>query len=246
MHSWLKLTWTETKLFLREPGVYFGLLFPLALLFIFGSIYGNQPSAFLGGYGSLDFYMPAYIGMLIIVTAFYSLPLAIINYRERGILFRLQATPLRPLTILSAQIGANFLMTTVSAIILVVAGKLFYNVHVTASVLNVLVAYVLSVLSLFALGFLMASIVPTARVASFVGTLLFLSMFYLSGATVPLKIYPQAVQHIAQFLPLTHAISLMQDLWFGGNWLDHWVNVLALLGLLALSLLLSAKVFRWR
>lgn len=246
MHSWLKLTWVETKLFLREPGVYFALLFPLALLVIFGSIYGNMPNAFLGGHGSLDFYMPAYIGMLIIATGFYSLPIAIINYRERGILFRLQATPLRPLTILSAQMGANFLMTTLSAIILVVAGRLFYNVHVTSSILNVLVAYILSVLSLFALGFLMASIVPNARVASIIGTLLFLSMFYLSGATVPLKIYPQVVQHIAQFLPLTHAITLMQDLWFGGSWLGHWVNVLALLGLLSLSLLISAKLFRWR
>lgn len=59
-------------------------------------------------------------------------------YRERGILFRLQATPLRPLTILSAQMGANFLMTTVSAIILVVAGELFYNVHITSSMPNVL------------------------------------------------------------------------------------------------------------
>ena len=246
MHSWLKLTWVETKLFLREPGVYFALLFPFAFLFIFGSIYGNKPSAFFGGHGSLDFYMPAYIAILIIAIGFYSLPIAIINYRERGILFRLQATPLRPLTILSAQIGANFLMTTAGAIILMVAGRLFYNVHVTGSMLNVLIAYVLSVLSIFALGLLMASIVPNARAASLIGTLLFLSMFYLSGATVPLKIYPQAVQRIAEFLPLTHAIKLMQDMWFGGNWLDHWVNVLALLGLLAVSLLLSAKLFRWR
>ena len=246
MHSWLKLTWAETKLFLREPGVYFTLLFPLALLFIFGSIYGNTPNAFLGGHGSLDFYMPAYIGMLIIATGFYSLPITIINYRERGILFRLQATPLRPLTILSAQISANFLMTTLSAIILVVAGRLFYNVHITGSIPNVLIAYVISILSLFALGFLMASIVPNSRVASIIGTLLFLSMFYLSGASVPLKIYPQAVQHIAEFLPLTHAIALMQDLWFGGSWLDHRVDVLALLGLLSVSLLISAKLFRWR
>lgn len=246
MHSWLKLTWVETKLFLREPGVYFALVFPLAFLVIFGSIYGNKPDAFLGGHGSLDFYMPAYIAILIIAIGFYSLPFAIINYRERGILFRLQTTPLRPFTILSAQFGANFLMTTAGAIILVVAGKFFYNVHITSSMPNVLLAYVLSVLSIFALGFLMASVVPNVRVAPIVGTLLFLSMFYLSGATVPLKLYPQAVQQIAWFLPLTHAIKLMQDLWFGGSWLDHWINVLALLGLLAVCMLLSVKLFRWR
>ncbi|MGH2494460.1 MAG: ABC transporter permease [Ktedonobacteraceae bacterium] len=246
MHSWLKLTWVETKLFLREPGAYFALVFPLAFLFIFGSIYGNKPSAFLGGHGSLDFYTPAYIAILIIAIGFYSLPFAIINYRERGILFRLQTTPLHPLTILSAQFGANFLMTTAGAIILVVAGKLFYNVHITSSMPNVLLAYVLSVLSIFALGFLMASIVPNVRVAPIVGTLLFLSMFYLSGATVPLKLYPPVVQQIAWFLPLTHAIKLMQDMWFGGAWVDHWVNVLALLGLLLVCMLLSVKLFRWR
>lgn len=246
MHSWLKLTWVETKLFLREPGAYFALIFPLAILFIFGSIYGNKPSAFLGGHGSLDFYVPAYIAMLMIAIGFYSLPIAIINYRERGILFRLQATPLRPLTILSAQIGANFLMTTAGAIILVVAGKLFYNLHITSSMPNVLLAYILSVLSIFALGFLMASIVPNVRVAAIVGTLLFFSMLYLSGATVPLKIYPQVVQQIAWFLPLTHVVKLMQDMWFGGSWLDHRVNVLALVGLLAVCMLVSVKLFRWR
>lgn len=246
MHSWLKLTWVETKLFLREPGAYIGLAFPLAFLFIFGSIYGNAPSAFLGGHGSLDFYVPAYIGILMIANGFYALPIAIINYREHGILFRLQATPLRPLAILSAQIGANLIMTTVEAVILVILGKIFYNLHITSTMPSVLLAYILGVLSIFALGFLMASIVPNARAAPIVGTLLFFSMFYLSGATVPLKIYPLVVQQIAQFLPLTHVIILMQDMWFGGSWLTHWVNVLALLGLLVVCTFASLKLFRWR
>src|SRR5258708_4492172 len=123
MQGWLKLTWVETKLFLREPGSYFGLAFPLVLLLVFGSIYGNAPNAFLGGHGSLDVYVPAYIALLISVNAFYALPITIINYRERGILFRLQATPLRSREILSAQIGANFLMTTADVIILIVLGR---------------------------------------------------------------------------------------------------------------------------
>lgn len=246
MHSWLKLTWVETKLFLREPGAYVGLAFPLAFLFIFGSIYGNAPSAFLDGRGSLDFYVPAYIGIVMIANGFYALPIAIITYRERGILFRLQATPLRPLTILAAQIGANLIMTTVEALILVILGKIFYNLHITSSMPSVFLAYMLGVLSIFALGFLMASIVPNARAAPIVGTLLFLSMFYLSGATVPLKIYPQVVQQIAMFLPLTHVIILMQAMWFGGSWSAHWVNVLALLGLLIVCTFASVKLFRWR
>jgi ABC-2 type transport system permease protein len=246
MQSWLKLTWVETKLFLREPGVYFGLAFPLAFLLIYGSIYGNAPSAFFNGRGPLDFYMPAYIVLLIVSNAFFALPITIINYRERGILFRLQATPLRPLSILSAQIGTNFLMTTVEALLLVILGVVFYKVHVTSAIFSVLLAYVLGMLSIFSLGFLVASFVPNVRVGTVVGILLFLVAFYLSGLTVPLKLYPPVVQQIAQFLPMTHAVTLLQELWSGASWFNHWADVLVLLGLLAICALLSSRLFRWK
>lgn len=246
MQSLMKLTWVETKLFLREPGAYFALAFPFILLFVFGGIYGNTPSNYLGGRGGIDEYTPAYIAMLIVVNGFYALPIAIINYRERGILFRLKATPLRPLTILTAQVGANFLMTTASAVILVVVARIFYNLHISSSIFEVFLAYILGILSIFALGFLVGSILPNARAASIVGTVLFVPMLYLSGATVPLSLYPPVVQHIAQFLPLTHVITLLQDTWFGDSSLQNGIDVLALLGLLLVCLLASVKLFRWR
>lgn len=246
MQGFLKLTWVEVKLFVREPGVYFGLAFPLAFLIIFGSIYGNTPSAFFHGRGALDVYMPAYIVMVIVSNAFFALPVAIVNYRERGILFRLQATPLRPLSILSAQIGANFLMTTLEALLLVVLGVVFYHVHVTLAIFSVLLAYVLSVLSIFALGFLVASLIPTVRVMGFVAVILFLIAFYLSGMSVPLQIYPTIVQQIAQFLPTTHAVTLLQQLWSGASLFNYWTDVLVLLGLLVVCMFGSAKLFRWR
>lgn len=246
MQGFLKLTWVETKLFVRQPGVYIGLALPLAFLLIFGSIYGNTPTAFFNGRGPLDFYMPAYIVLLIVSNAFFALPITLVNYREKGILFRLQATPLRPLSILSAQIGSNFLMTTVEALILVVLGAIFYHVHVTSTIFSVMLAYVLGILSIFALGFFVASLVSNVRVASFAGTILFLVALYLSGLTVPLKIYPPVVQQIAQFLPMTHAVTLLQDLWLGASWSTHWADVLVLSGLLVICMLASSKLFRWR
>ena len=40
----MKMTWMEAKLFLREPiGAFFTLVFPLMMLFLFGTIYGNTP-----------------------------------------------------------------------------------------------------------------------------------------------------------------------------------------------------------
>ncbi len=246
MQGFLKLTWVETKLFVRQPGTYIGLFFPVVLVLIIGTIYGNSPTPFFHGRGALDVSLPAYIIMLIVSNAFFSLPITIVNYRERGILFRLQATPLRPLDILSAQIGANFLLTTIEALLVVALGLAFYHLHVSLSIFSALLAYVLSVLSIFALGFLIASLVRDVRVVTFVGTVLFLVVIYLSGIAIPLQIYPTAIQHIAQFLPITHAVTLLQDLWLGASWSAQWADVLILLAMLVICMLASSKLFRWR
>ena len=67
MQGLFKLTWIELKLFSREPiAAFFTLAFPLMMLFLFGSIYGNKPSSFFGGFGTIDISVPAYtaIGQL--------------------------------------------------------------------------------------------------------------------------------------------------------------------------------------
>lgn len=55
MKSFLKMTWMEGKLFLREPvGAFFTLIFPLMFLFLFGSISGNEPTPVFGGQRMID------------------------------------------------------------------------------------------------------------------------------------------------------------------------------------------------
>ena len=246
MQGFLKLTWVETKLYLREPGVYFGLALPVILIVVFGTLYGNTPNSFTGGHGPLDVYTPAYIAMMIASYSFFSLPITIINYRERGILFRLKATPLRPQVILASHIGANFLMTTVCSIIIVLLARVFFDVHITLSIFNVFIAYLLGVISIFSLGFLLASLIPSVRIASILSSMLFGITLYLSGIILPLTLFPSTIRQILQILPLTHVVILLQALWLGGSWSDHWVNVLALLGITLVCLFGSVKLFRWR
>ena len=87
MQAVSKMTWIELKLKMREPiGVFFTLVFPLLLLFLFGTIYGNKPTPFLGGRGNVDNSVPGYIGMIIGTIALTGLPVALGEYREQGIL----------------------------------------------------------------------------------------------------------------------------------------------------------------
>ena len=68
MKSLWKMTWMESKLFLREPvGAFFTLVFPLMMLFLFGTLYGHEPTEYFKGRGTVDISVPAYTAMIIAV-----------------------------------------------------------------------------------------------------------------------------------------------------------------------------------
>ncbi len=246
MRGFWKLTWTEIKLFLREPmAAFFTLAFPLMMLFLFGSIYGNKPSPFFGGYGSVDVSVPAYTAMIIATSGLLGLTITIASYREQGILRRLKATPLRPQAILGAQVIVIFLMTALGMALLVIAGRLVYGLRFDGHPLYVLAAFVLSSMSFFALGFVLAGLIPTARTAQIVAMVLFYPMIFLSGAAIPREVLPESIRQFAQVLPLSHVVTLLRGLWAGNSWGKYPWETVILITLLIAGILVSSKTFRW-
>jgi ABC-2 type transport system permease protein len=246
MKSLLKMTWMETKLFLREPiGAFFTLVFPLMMLFLFGSIYGNEPSQYFNGYGSMDVSVPAYTAMIIGTSGLMSITITMAAYRENGILRRLRATPISPLVVLAAQVIVVFAMTSLGMLLLIIAGKLVYHVRFEGNALSVLAGFVLSSLSFFGLGFILAGIMPTARTAQVVGMVLLYPMLFLSGAGFPRELLPEAIKKVSTFLPLTYVVNLLRGLWIGEAWSNHLLNVGVLTGMLIIGVIISAITFRW-
>jgi len=246
MRSLWKMTLVEVKLYLREPvAAFFTLIFPLMMLFIFGSIYGNEPTPFFDGRGSVDVSVPAYMAMIIGTVGLISIAINVSMYREKGILRRYRATPLRPQTILVATVLVNFVATFLGTILLIIAAKTVYNLRFEGNALAVLVGFILSCLSFFSLGFVIAGLAPTARVAQTVGMVIFYPMLFLSGAGIPQESMPETVRSAARFLPLTHVVNLLQGLWFGEPWGDHLTEVAILVGVLVIGGVVAAKTFRW-
>jgi ABC-2 type transport system permease protein len=246
MNSLLKMTWVESKLFVREPvGFFFTLIFPLMMLFLFGSIYGNMPSEYLHGQGSVDISVPAYTAMIIATTSLVGLTITTTAYRENGVFRRLRTTPINPFTILMAQVIVLFVMTLVGMLLLIVAGKLVYDLHFYGNALSVLMGFILSILSFFALGFILAGLMPTSRTAQVVGMVILYPMLFLSGAGFPRELLPETIRQIAKFLPLTYVVNLLRGLWVGDPWNKHTTDVLVLALMLIIGLIISLKTFRW-
>jgi len=246
MRGFWKLTFIELKLLLREPlAAFFTIIFPVMMLFLFGAIYGNTPSPFFAGQGFVDAMVPAYAAMIIATSSIMSLSIHMADSRERGVLRRYRATPLRPLAVLGGQVIPIFLMTLLGLLILIAAGVLVYHLKMPSDGLSVLGGFVLSCLSFFALGFVLAAVMPTARSAQVVAMVLYFPMIFLSGSSIPREVLPQGVRSVGRFLPLTPVVNLLRALWKGDGWSGHLGDVLFLAGVFLVGSAVAARIFRW-
>jgi ABC-2 type transport system permease protein len=242
-----KLTWIEIKIFLREPlGAIGTIIVPVLVFVLLGRIVGRgiAPRSAAGS-SLVRVGLPVFAAILIAISAVLSLVTIISIYREGGILKRLRATPLRPQAILTAHVLVKLLLTAVTLILLMLAGKRYYPVDVDIPVVSFTIALLISTWSILSIGFLIASIVPTARFAQPIGAIILYPMVGLSGLFAPIDSLPPMLQTVARMLPLTYAVSLLRGIWQGDAWSAHAGDIAALAVVFLVCVALSAKVFRW-
>jgi ABC-2 type transport system permease protein len=242
-----KLTWLEIKIFLREPLGAIGTIgIPVVMFIVLGRLAGRSlASASRPGSDLVRINFPVFSAVLISMSAVLSLVTIISIYREGGILKRLRATPLRPLTILTAHVLVKLLLMAVTLVLMLLAGRRYYPVDVNVPVAGVMIAMLITTLSILSLGFVIASIVPTARFAQPIGAVILYPMIAVSGLFVPVASLPPLLQGLARVLPITYAVSLLQGIWKSEAWSAHIGDVAALAAAFVVCTAISAKVFKW-
>src|SRR5712692_9767518 len=223
LHGLWKLTWLEIKIFLREPlGAFGSIILPVVVFVLVGRFLGGRlPPRGIATAEFVRVELPVFVSLLIALSGVLSLVTIISIYREGGILKRLRATPLRPQTILTAHVLVKLVLTAVTMALTVLAGKRYYPINMEVPIFGFTMALLLSTWSILSIGFLIASIVPTARFAQPIGAAILYPMIALCGLFVPLQSLPPALQAIARVLPLTYAVSLLQGIWKGEPWWAH-------------------------
>ena len=246
MRGLLKLTWLETKIFLREPlGAIGSVVIPLVIYLGLGRTLGPRLPKVPQ---STDFVMitaPVLVALTILINAVLSLVTIIAIYRDGGILKRLRATPLRPTTILTAHVLVKLLFTAVTLLLMVAAGRRFYSVDLHIPVLAFMLALLAATISVLSLGFVIASIVRTPRFAQPVGGLILYSMIGVSGLIFPVTLMSRPWQLLARLLPMTYVVSLLRGILKGDGWASHTTDLAALALVFLICTALSARFFRW-
>lgn len=247
MRGLVRFTWIEFLLQLREPfAAFFALVFPPLLVLLFGSIYGNDPKPELGGLGTIDVTVPGYIAMVLATVGIFNLPISLASSRERGFLRRLAVTPLSPFAVFLAHLASLALLTIGGILLLVLVAKIGYHLRFPGSLSSAIAAGTLGGIALFAFGFAVAALAPTARTAQVTSMLLFYPMLFLSGMALPREILPTRIQQIATFFPATPVVTLLRAAWENVSWWrSEWQALLALALWTIGSLAVAAWRFRW-
>ncbi|SMD24365.1 ABC transporter permease [Kibdelosporangium aridum] len=239
-----KLTGSEFRLLLRDPGMIFVAFVPILLVMIFGLLPStSSPSEDFGGGRFIDFYLPPIVTMVIGMMALNALTSVLATYRERGILRRLAVTPVRPVSLLLAQGIVNLAsLTTITAGVLALAG-LAFDVPFPRQFFGFVVAFLLCVTAMFAVGLLISALAPTGKAANGIGTMAFFPLAFLAGVWTPGPLMPDVVRTISDFSPLGAGSQAMLRAWEGS-----FPEPLHLVVLLAYTIglgFLSSRLFRW-
>jgi ABC-2 type transport system permease protein len=240
-----KLTWIEIKIFMREPLGAIGTIVVPVLVFVAVGHAMTSRTQTLSMSNFARVGLPVMASILIVISAVLSLVTIISIYREGGILKRLRATPLRPQTILSAHVLVKLLLTATSLLLMYIAGRRYIPAGVHPPIFSFTIALIISTWSILSIGFVIASIVPTARFAQPVGAVVLYPMVGLSGLFAPVASFPPALRLLAHLSPMNYAVSLLQGIWVGDPWSAHLTDVAMLIVFFLLFTALSAKIFRW-
>lgn len=227
--------------------VFFALAFPVMMLCMFGGIYGNKPSSQFDGRGTVDMSVPAYLILVVSVTGLMSFPLGLAEYRDRKVLKRFRATPVNASAFLVAQGLVNIALSLLGALLLVGAGYFLFGLHLPHSVSATVAtvgALMLATTAMYAVGGVVAAVAPSERAATAVANFIYFPMIFLSGATIPLQIFPRAMKTISDALPATYAVKLLQHAWLGSS-TDVTLDVGVMAGVIVVGGVAAVRLFRW-
>ncbi|CAH1190152.1 putative multidrug ABC transporter permease YbhR [Paenibacillus plantiphilus] len=195
----------------------------------------------------IDFLVPGIVAMMIMSNNLNGVAGQIASWRERGVLRRMQSTPLRPSSFIAAQITARLLLNGSQAVIVLLISSLLFGTQVNGSWPLLLVFVILGTLAFMAIGFIIAGLAKTPESAGPIAGFIAFPMMFLGGVFFPISNMPSYLQPIVNALPIAHlSTSLRQIMNVGAGLTQLWGEALLLGGWLVLAFIIASFTFKWQ
>lgn len=194
----------------------------------------------------IDFLLPGIIAMAVMQMAVFSVAFVFVDYKEKGILKRLLATPMKPGQFVAANVIVRLVVALAQAFILLLMGVLIFKTHVVGAPWLIALVATLGGVMFLGLGFTISGIAKTVDAVPAIANLIVFPMMFLGGVFFPMDSMPDWLQNIVQYLPLTHFAEGLRDVMAQGAsigeiapqlyWMLGWSVVLVGLALFTFRL----------
>jgi ABC-2 type transport system permease protein len=238
----------DQKVFWRNPAaVFFTVAFPVILLLIFATVFGDQTIDVAGGIEITTYYVPAIITLAVVSATMQTLGMSLVIAREESRLKRVRATPLPPWVFIVGRVGNSIVVAALMLALVAALGKLLYGVPIPwGQAPELLVVLVVGAASFCCLGIALTAAIPSQDAAAPIVNALLLPLYFLSGVFIPDDELPSGVIDFANHFPIRPFFQAFFDAYVpsGGSTIawDH-LAVVAIWGIA--GLLLAIRFFRW-
>lgn len=245
----LSQTKYQNKIFFRDPiASFFTLFFPLMIFLVFSLVFGNEEIPYLG-VTTAQYYAPAMAVFAAVSATYTNLAVTTAHQRDQGILKRIRGTPLPPAVYMGGKIVSAIMIATMSVLIMMTIGVVFYGVQIfAATLLSAVVTFVIGVASFAALGLLIAAVVSSGEAATAVTNATLLPLAFFSGVFIPpAEAMPAWLEAVANFFPLKHFaepfVAAFNPLTVGAGWDWASLGYMTFWGVIAGAL--AIRFFKW-
>lgn len=238
----LTLLSANLKMIIRnKQALYFSLILPAVIMLIFKVVAGNSK---VNGMSYVDFVVPGLITMSLLQMTIFSIAFVVAQQREKGVLKRLLATPMRPVDFMAAQVFTRLIIGLVQVLLLVSVAILALNYRMNGSFLAVILVAALGVLVFLSLGFIISGIAKTVETVPAIANMILFPMIFFGNIFFPLDNLPKWLKPVAQVLPIKYLADALRNIMTLGHSLwDVKKDILGLVVWLAIFLVIAARVF---
>ena len=193
-------------------------------------------------------FVPAIMGMLLLLICAMMTSVSIVREKERGTMEVLLVSPVRPLMIIVAKVVPYLLLALVILAVILLMSATVLDVPLQGSLGWILVVSLIYILLALSLGLLISNIAQTQFVALLVSAMvLLLPTVLLSGMLFPVESMPAVLQWVSAVIPPRYYIQAMRKLMIMGVGIGEvWREVVVLIGMTVLLLTISLAKFNKR
>jgi ABC-2 type transport system permease protein len=237
-------TWTLTKMRMRlavRNRAFFFFSFVMPLLFLFGAV-----TFFTKGSGGWIAYVLGAILTLTVMGSFWGLSVQLVTFREQGVLRRFRIAPVTASDMLASSIISNYFLTLPIVVLEIILCRYAFHLRSWGNLWAIFILVTLGSAAFAAFGLIVASVTNTMQETQMINNLIWMGFLFLSGATIPLAIFPRWLQRFALFIPATYlATGLESSATNLASWPEIVTDIVALTLGLWLAFEVSRQLFRW-